>query len=162
VARHIYDNSLGGKAKADYIDSLWNDENSFWQVLFNYKKLYFMKQLAIEIIKLEAPEIYDNVAPSAPNITPETISIEKLSLYGINEIDKIEYKRIRDAVFAKHTDADGFITCPKSGFKSKIRGYFQIDHIKPMFEGGLTMIDNLQVLSRKAHAEKTSLENRKR
>lgn len=33
VARHIYDNSLGGRAKGDYVDSLWNDETSFWQVL---------------------------------------------------------------------------------------------------------------------------------
>jgi hypothetical protein len=40
IARYIYDNSLGGTAKTEYIDSLWNDDKSFWQVIFGYNKLY--------------------------------------------------------------------------------------------------------------------------
>lgn len=40
-----------------------------------------------------------------------------------------------------------------------MRRDFQIDHIKPMFQGGLTTIDNLQILSRKAHIEKTRKDN---
>ncbi|MDZ7969022.1 MAG: DEAD/DEAH box helicase, partial [Nostoc sp. DedSLP03] len=39
VARHIYDNSLGRRAESDYINSIWNDEQSFWQVIFSYNQL---------------------------------------------------------------------------------------------------------------------------
>ncbi len=162
IAKHIYDNSLGGKAKTEYVDSFWNDGKSFWQVLFSYNKLYFMKQLSIEILKIEYPEIYGNVAISIPNVIPDSIPIEKLSLYEIKERDIVEYRKIKNAVFAKHTNAKGFITCAISGGKSQMRRDFQIDHIKPMSQGGLTTIENLQVLTRKAHIEKTRKENTKR
>jgi hypothetical protein len=166
VAKHIYDNSLGGKAKTDYINLLWNDEKCFWQVLFSYNKMYFLKQLAIELLKIEEPDIYGDVAVSSIskvlNVISDTIPIEKLSLYEIKARDIVEYRKIKNAVFAKHTDAKGFITCAISGVKSQMRRDFQIDHIKPMSQGGLSTIDNLQVLTRKAHIEKTRRENTKR
>jgi ATP-dependent helicase IRC3 len=80
----------------------------------------------------------------------------------MRERDPALYRQLKDDVFAKFTDAKGFITCAVSGFKSKMRRDFQIDHITPMSKGGLTTLENLQVLSRKAHAEKTRLENLKR
>ncbi|WP_442943308.1 HNH endonuclease signature motif containing protein [Nostoc sp.] len=43
-----------------------------------------------------------------------------------------------------------------------MRKDFQIHHIKPMSQGGFTTIDNLQLLTRKAHAEKIRRENIKR
>ncbi|MHC5728144.1 MAG: HNH endonuclease signature motif containing protein [Nostoc sp.] len=85
-----------------------------------------------------------------------------LALHEIKERDIVEYRKIKNAVFAKHTDAKGFITCAISGVKSQMRRDFQIDHIKPMSQGGLTTIDNLQLLTRKAHVEKTRKENTRR
>ncbi|MEH2368950.1 helicase-related protein [Nostoc sp.] len=157
VARHIYDNSLGGRAKSDYINSLWNDETSFWQVLFSDNKLYFRKQLDIETLKIEG--VYPNVVVSRPIVIPDTVPIEKLTLYEIKERDIVEYRKIKNAVFAKQTDAKGFITCAISKVKTQMRRDFQIDHIKPMSQGGLTTIDNLQLLTRKTHVEKTRREN---
>ena len=162
VARHIYDNSLGRRAESDYINSIWNDQRSFWQVLFSYNQLYFMKQLDDEIRKITNPDIYGNVSISIPTVIPDTVPIEKLNLYEIKERDILEYRKIKNAVFAKHTDAKGFITCAVSKVKTQMRKDFQIDHIKPMSQGGLTTIDNLQLLTRKAHAEKTCRENIKR
>jgi superfamily II DNA or RNA helicase/5-methylcytosine-specific restriction endonuclease McrA len=158
VARHIYDNSLGGRAMTDYVDSLWDDETTFWRVLFG-SKLYFKKQLHIEICKLEGD--YGDTLSTPPVLIPDDVPLEDLTLNEIKERDPIEYRKIKNAVFAKATK-NGFISCAVSKFKSKIRNDFQIDHIKPMSQGGKTVLNNLQVLSRKAHVEKTTLENKNR
>ena len=155
VARHIYDNSLGGKAKTDYVDSLWDDEKSFWRVLFG-SKLYFKKQLHIETCKLEGD--YGDTVSTPPVLIPDDVPLTDLTLNEIKERDPFEYRKIKDAVFAKYS-ADGFIWCAVSKFKSQSRNDFQIDHIQPMSQGGKTVINNLQVLSRKEHIKKTTLEN---
>ncbi len=160
VARHIYENDLTLKQATEYLASLWNDGKSFWQVLFGYNYLYFKKQVDIEVNKLLG--VYPDLIVSPPTVIPDTVPLESLSLIEIRERDPAEYREIKDAVFARCTDAKGFITCAVSGFKSQMRRDFQIDHIKPMSEGGLTTLENLQVLSRKAHTEKTRLENLKR
>ncbi|PSM46379.1 helicase [Chroococcidiopsis sp. CCALA 051] len=160
VARHIYENDLTLKQVTEYLTSLWNDSKSFWQVLFGYNYLYFKKQVDIEINKLIGA--YPDLIVTPPIVIPDTVPLESLSLIEIREKDPAEYRDIKDAVFAKHIDAKGFITCAISGFKSQMRRDFQVDHIIPMSKGGLTTLENLQVLSRKAHAEKTRLENLKR
>ncbi|WP_442938881.1 HNH endonuclease signature motif containing protein [Nostoc sp.] len=104
----------------------------------------------------------DYIIGSIPIVIPDTVPIEKLSLYEIKERDIVEYRKIKNAVFTKHTDAKGFISCATSGVKSQMWRDFQIDHIKPMSQGGLTTIDNLQLLTRKAHVEKTRRDNIRR
>lgn len=160
VARHTYENNFTIKQTIEHLALLWSDDKSFWQVLFGYNYLYFKKQFDIEINKLTGA--YPDLVISKPIVIPDTVPIESLSLMEIRERDPAEYRQIKDDVFAKCTDAKGFITCAASGFKGQMRRDFQIDHIKPMSEGGLTTIENLQVLSRKAHTEKTRLENLKR
>jgi len=160
VARHIYENDLTLRQLTEYLTSLWNDSKSFWQVLFGYNYLYFKKQVDIEINKLLG--VYPDLIVTPPIVIPDTVPLESLSLVEIRERDPAEYRDIKDAVFAQYTDGKGFIVCASSGFKSQVRRDFQIDHIIPMSEGGLTTLENLQVLSRKAHVEKTRLENLKR
>jgi hypothetical protein len=160
VARHIYESDLTRKQETEYLASLWNDDKSFWQVLFGYNYLYFKKQVDIEMNKLLG--VYPDLTVSPPTVILDEVPLESLSLLAIREREPAEYREIKDDVFARCTDAKGFITCAVSGFKSQMRRDFQIDHIKPMSEGGLTTLKNLQVLSRKAHTEKTRLENLKR
>ncbi|MEG4455369.1 DEAD/DEAH box helicase family protein [Microcoleus sp. N9_A1] len=160
VARHIYENDLTLRQINEYLTSLWNDSKSFWQVLFGYNYVYFKKQVDIEINKLLG--VYPDLTVTPTIVIPDTVPLESLSLVEIRERDPAEYRDIKNAVFAKYTDGKGFIVCASSGFKSQMRRDFQIDHIIPMSEGGLTRLENLQVLSPKAHAEKTRLENLKR
>lgn len=157
VARHIYENDLTLKQVNEYLTSLWKDPKSFWQVLFGDNYLYFKKQVDIEINKLLG--VYPDLTLMPPIVIPDNVPLETLSLVEIREQDPAEYRAIKDTVFAKYTDAKGFITCAISGFRSRMRRDFQIDHIVPMAKGGLTTLENLQVLSRKAHTEKTRLEN---
>ncbi|BFM40446.1 DEAD/DEAH box helicase family protein [Synechocystis sp. LKSZ1] len=159
VASYIYDNNLTRKQQKEYLTSLWNDSQSFWQVIFGYKELYFKKQVEIELDKLDG--YYHDLPVVAPKIIPDSVPLERLTLIEIRERDPAEYRNIKDAVFARFTDAKGFITCAMSGLKSQMRRDFQIDHIIPMSKGGLTTLENLQVLSRKAHIEKTRSENLK-
>ena len=160
VATHIHEN-LAVKQIKEYLDSLWNDDKSFWQVLFGYNYLYFKKQVDIELNKLQG--YYPDLVITPPIVIPNTVPLENLSLFEIRERDPAKYRDIKDAVFARATNkATGMICCAISGFESQRRLHFQIDHIKPMSDGGLTTLENLQVLSRKAHAEKTRLENQKR
>ncbi|PZV10973.1 MAG: hypothetical protein DCF22_15495 [Leptolyngbya sp.] len=160
VATHIHEN-LAVKQIKEYLDSLWNDDKSFWQVLFGYNHLYFKKQLDIELNKLQG--YYPDLVITPPIVIPSTVPLESLSLFEIRERDPAKYRDIKDAVFARAKDkATGMIRCAISGFESQRRLDFQIDHLEPMSQGGLTTLENLQVLSRKAHTEKTRLENQKR
>jgi superfamily II DNA or RNA helicase len=160
LARHIRAQKMDEETRETYVDSLWNSEKSFWQILFGYDLRCFWKQIEIELHKLRG--LY-GTPPLPPTVKPDEVPLEALSLNEIKEYDPFEYRRIKDAVFARQADsATGFITCAASGVKSQMRRDFQIDHIKPMCQGGLTTIENLQVLSRKAHTEKTRLEHLQR
>lgn len=130
----------------------------------NYMKERDEAKAAAELAKEEQAllGVYGDLPVSVPTVIIGTVPLNTLSLNEIREIDPCEYREIKDAVFARCTDAKGFITCAVSKFRSQMRRDFQIDHTKPMSEGGLTTIENLQVLSRKAHTEKTRFENLKR
>ncbi len=154
VAKFVYDNELGGKRKREYLDELWEKENSFFRVYFGDNKLYFRKCLDNEIMKLEEPEIY-NVSSSEVTVIPEIIDINKLSLHEIQKKNPEYWREITESVYDKSKDKDGFYTCAISGFKNKSKLYFQIDHIIPMAKGGLTEIENLQVLRREINQIKS-------
>ncbi len=158
VASHIYDKGLGGLAKTEYVDSLWENRETFWQVLFGYEKRYFKHQLHIETCKIEEPEKYDQTHIKA-SVEYERVDIDSLPLSEIKERDFDYYRKLKDSIYAKYTGSNGDITCAISGAKSKRRLDFQIDHIKPRSEGGLSTMDNLQVLSRQAHTERTRQQN---
>lgn len=48
----------------------------------------------------------------------------------------------------------GYFFSAESGYRSKNRLDFQIDHIQPMSQGGKTTLDNLQLLTRKENGTK--------
>lgn len=113
VARHSHENDLRIREITEYLNSLWNESSSFWQVLFGYNYLYFKKQIDIEINKLSG--LYLDLTVTPPTVIPDTVPLEKLSLIEIRERDPAQYRDIKDAIFEKYTDAQGFITCASSG-----------------------------------------------
>ncbi|WP_168714366.1 DEAD/DEAH box helicase family protein [Niallia nealsonii] len=147
VAQYIYENELGGKRKKEYLDEVWEQRDNFLKVYFGYSKLYFRKCLDNEILKLEEPEIYATSSKETI-VTPEMININKLTLYEIQKKNPQYWREITEAVYGKAQDEKGCYICATSGYKNKSRLYFQIDHIVPMAKGGLTELDNLQVLRR--------------
>lgn len=150
IAQHIWDEDMGERKRIDYIDSLWESSDDNMLRLFFGRKLYFLRQLNIELMKLSHPDIYDN----ENNIKYGTRALEDLPLYEIRKINPALEKSLRDQAFEKAQDADGNYCCTCCGIADKSRIYFQVDHIIPMNNGGKSVADNLQVLCRHCNGTK--------
>ena len=150
IAQHIWDEDMGERKRRDYIDSLWESSDDNMLRLFFGRKLYFLCQLNIELMKLSHPDIYDN----ENNIKYGTRALEDLPLYEIRKINPALEKSLRDQAFEKAQNADGNYYCACCGIADKSRIYFQVDHIIPMNNGGKSVADNLQVLCRHCNGTK--------
>ncbi|NJN98766.1 MAG: DUF4357 domain-containing protein [Anaerolineales bacterium] len=150
-ARYIFEH-LRVKDKPEYIESLWNDENGFWRVLFGYRKDYFIRQLSIEEEKLWGPKPEER---KEIQIKFDEVDIARLPLSEIIKTHRAYWRNLHDGVFAKHTNLSGSVTCACCGLQSKYKIHFQIDHIVPLSKGGLSKIDNLQILCRTCNAIKS-------
>ena len=72
----------------------------------------------------------------------------------LKQVDPKHHELLRERVYEKFTDEKGFYFCANSGYKSTSKFNFHIDHIKPMHNGGLTILENLQLLTRKENTKK--------
>ena len=150
IAQHIWDEDMGERKRTEYIDSLWESSDDNMLRLFFGRKLYFLRQLNIELMKLSHPDIYDD----ENNITYGTRALEDLPLHEIGKINPALEKELRDQAFEKAKDADGNYRCACCGVADKSRIYFQVDHIVPMNNGGKSVVENLQILCRQCNGTK--------
>lgn len=51
VAHYIYESCLGGADKTEYVNSLWENQTTFWQVLFGYEKDILNNSLILKFTK---------------------------------------------------------------------------------------------------------------
>lgn len=144
IAKEVLNKNMRESEKKECIDKLWEDENSLIKVYFS-KKIFFKRQLQIEIDKLLGDYEF---ADSTPKIKYEERELSKMSLFEIDRIKPEIAKKIKNEVFENHTNENGQFVCIKCKKHSKHKALFQIDHIIPMSKGGLTTIDNLQLLCR--------------
>lgn len=160
VAKHIYETDLSKSEEKQYLQEEWEREDKNgskkWSVFFgidNFKA--FRKVVGQEYDRLDYPEDYQS-PKSLPITEKEQIQIQELSLWEIREKfpESGLYEKLRDAVYEKCCDEEGYYVS-KSGFRSKRRLDFQIDHITSMARGGLTTLDNLQLLTRRENAVKS-------
>lgn len=150
VAQKLYDEDMGPRAQAAYLDSLWNQGDDNILHLFFGRKLYFLKHVEIELGKLMHPEEYT----SDVNVTYGKREMEDLPLYEIEKLDPEKAKKLREGAFLKSKGTDGLYRCANCGKSGKTRRGFQVDHIIPMNKGGKTKADNLQILCNKCNGKK--------
>lgn len=154
IAKEIYDKDLGERAKLKYINELWEDENNFLKLFFNGDKrlLYDMVNKEISKISFDSEEeCVDSI-----EVNYEDVDERKLDLNKLAEENPAKARELREAVFNKFKDKDGYYHSAISDYKSKSKLNFQIDHIIPISEGGLTELGNLQLLTRWENMNKSN------
>lgn len=149
IAKHIWDEDMGQRKAAEYVESLWNQGDDNLLRLFFGRKLYFMHQVEIEKNKLAHPGLYEE-----EHITYDTKKLEDLPLYEIGKLAPQLEKELRDGAFAKSRTPQGTYRCTCCGMEADSRVPFQVDHILPMNKGGKSVPENLQILCRSCNGRK--------
>ena len=151
IAQHIWDEDMGQRKKTEYVDSIWNSGDDNMLRLFFGRKLYFLRQLDVELMKIShTTDIFDET----DNVKYGTKTLEDLPLYEIGKYKPELEKSLRDGAFEKSRDKDGYFCCALCGTKNRSKIYFQVDHIIPMNNGGKSVSDNLQILCRQFNGTK--------
>lgn len=150
IAKHIWDEDMGQRQKTEYVNALWENSDDNLLKLFFGRKLYFWRQLDIELTKLSNPHIYDE----EENVQRGIRKLEDLPLFEIGKVNPELEKNLRDTAFDKSKDVDGNYTCACCGAKGTDRIFFQVDHVIPMNKGGKTVAENLQILCRQCNGLK--------
>lgn len=152
IAQHIWDEDMGQRKKSEYIDSIWDSGDDNMLKLFFGRKLYFLRQLDIELMKIShSSDLYDE--PES-NVKFGTRALEDLPLYEIGKIDPMAEKHLRDQAFENARNKQGLYQCASCGRMNRSRVYFQVDHIVPMNRGGKSIVENLQILCRQCNGMK--------
>lgn len=151
ITQHIWDEDMGQRKKAEYVDSIWNSGDDNMLRLFFGRKLYFLRQLDIELMKISHTQ---DIFGDENNVEYGTKTLEELPLYEIRKYNPELEKSLRDKTFEKSMDKNGNFCCAHCGLKKRSRIYFQVDHIVPMNAGGKSVVENLQILCRKCNGIK--------
>lgn len=153
IAKHIWEEDMGERKKAAYIDELWDSGDDNMLRLFFGRKIYFRRQLDIELIKISDPSIYGG--KKEPQVGYGSKELEDLPLHRIGEIYPDYEKYLRDETFKKYTDEAGNYHCACCGFTDRSRASFHVDHIIAMNNGGKSVLENLQILCHRCNGEKS-------
>ena len=151
IAQHIWDEDMGERKKAEYIDSIWESNDDNMLRLFFGRKLYFLRQLDVECMKISHPGIYED---AGPDVKFGTRALEDLPLSEIGKYKPELEKELRDQAFEKSKNENGEYCCAICGMADKSRVWFQVDHITPMNEKGKSVPTNLQILCRRCNGTK--------
>lgn len=143
LAKEIVDNDFGPRKQNDYLNDKWEDEQAGWKIYFNNKKHIFINEINRCVYNELNKEEF-----KSPCVKIDELDYTKLSMSQIYKIDKYYWRTLSDNVYEKYKDEEGYYTSASGSYKSKSKKYFQIDHIKPISKGGLTVLENLQLLTR--------------
>lgn len=143
VARTLFEQGLGGQRKVDHLNREWAENSAGWQSFFGISGLdQFLREVNYANTRLERASLSSTVR----SIRHETRNIERMSLAEVRDQFPQKYNEMSTAVGAKHRNAAGEYVCANCRSKSHDRHRFEMDHAFPFGEGGLTRLDNLQLL----------------
>ena len=147
IAKEIIDKDLTQKAQTELINAAWENNEIEWQTFCNYEKKVFIREIDLAKNRINHPEEYSRIKIQ-PTEEKELRSLEQLDLQELSEHNPLFEKWIRDEVYRKYTDSDGRYFTRSGSFKSRNKLDFQVKHIVPLSKGGLTIMDNLQLVKR--------------
>ena len=149
LARTIFKSGLGGKAKVEFLDREWENSKTEWLVFFGFEhKKYFVNEVAVSLRRIEYPEMFARKEVPVPDVHHPREDLARFPLSDLFKTHPKFYRRLRDAVYAKHKAKDGSYICARSEWRSRNRFDFEIDHKIPFAKGAQTTLDNLQLLRR--------------
>ncbi len=151
IAKHIYDEDMGERQRNEYINSLWESNDDNLLRLFFGRKIYFLKQVQLELMKISHPDVFEE----EHNVVFGKRNFEDMALCEIGKVAPEVEKELRDNAFERARNSKGLYECAACKMTSHNRIPFQIDHIIPLNKGGKTIPENLQVLCRKCNASKS-------
>ena len=151
IAKHIYDEDMGERRRNEYINSLWESNDDNLLRLFFGRKIYFLKQVQLELMKISHPDVFEE----EHNVVFGKRNFEDMALCEIGKVAPEVEKELRDNAFERARNSKGLYECAACKMTSHNRIPFQIDHIIPLNKGGKTIPENLQVLCRKCNASKS-------
>lgn len=119
------------------------------------KELLYYYATTGQVPRFTEIEVDDNESEGETEIISESPVViapprdyEKMTMGQLRNIAPEFWRKLRDEVFDKFMDEEGYYVSATGLYKSVSRRYFQIDHIVPMADGGRTTLDNLQLLTR--------------
>ena len=155
IAQEIVNKDMRRSEKNNYLDELWDNGDENILRLFFGKKIYFSRIVESELFKLENPEYYQQ---NQKNVTYGKKKLEELPLSEIAKINPELEKSLREGAFKKAKVGNEY-QCAVCGRKFFTRQFLQVDHIKSLNNGGLSVPENLQILCRSCNAKKGDKEN---
>ncbi|MBR4324796.1 MAG: DEAD/DEAH box helicase family protein [Bacteroidales bacterium] len=153
IAKYIIDQDLGSKSADKYIDEKWVEEQGGWQTFFDFTIKEFRAEIDRAKARILHPEDFV-VKREKPQEILEDRRYADMSMAQIREVNPAYEKWLRNRVFEKFTDENGFYFSAVGNYKSRNRIDFEIDHIKPLSAGGKTVFENLQLLTWWANRQK--------
>ena len=151
IAKHIYDEDMGERRRNEYINSLWESNDDNLLRLFFGRKIYFLKQVQLELMKISHPDVFEE----EHNVVFGKRNFEDMALCEIGKVAPEVEKELRDKAFEHARNSKGLYECAACKMTSHNRIPFQVDHIIPLNKGGKTVPENLQVLCRKCNTSKS-------
>lgn len=150
IAQHIVDEDMGPRKQSEYLDGIWANTDDNLLRLFFGRKIYFLKQLELEILKITDEDIFAD----ENNVTYGKRNFEDMALIDIRKVAPNVEKELRDKAFEAALNSNGLYECAVCRRTSHYRIPFQVDHIIPMNKGGKTVANNLQILCRRCNGTK--------
>lgn len=151
IAQKIIDDDMRRSEEENYLNGLWENGDENILRLFFGKKIYFLKMVDVEYFKLKNPEYYQ---PNQNNVIYGKKKLEKLTLDEIKKVNPQLENELREGAFKK-AKVDGGYKCANCGKVFSDKRFLQVDHIKSLNNGGLSVPENLQILCRSCNAKKS-------